>query len=77
MIRMYCMLKKLRTVNKLKYPSTPEGYFHQKSLWFGRYNPTIDRGRTQAGACGLWSCRLSISYEPVWEETSHTGMDNY
>ena len=61
----------------VKYPATSKGYHHHESLWFGGYNPATDWPNPQAGTCGLGSSRLSISFEPVWQETDPPGFDTY
>ena len=61
----------------VKYPSTSKDYFHHESIWFGGYNPATTWPNPQAGTCGLGSSRLSIAYEPVWQNTNPPGMDTY
>lgn len=61
----------------VKYPSSSKGYFHHESVWFGGYNPSTSWPNPQAGTCGLGSSRLSIAFEPVWQNTDPPGMDTY
>lgn len=61
----------------VKYPSISSGYFHHEGVWFGGYNPATDWPNPRAGTCGLGSSRLSIAYEPVWQEANPPGMDTY
>lgn len=61
----------------VKYPSISKDYFHHESVWFGGYNPATEWPNPQAGICGLGDSRLSISYEPVWQNTNPPGMDTY
>jgi hypothetical protein len=61
----------------VKYPSISNGYFHHEGVWFGGYNPATDWPNPRAGTCGLGSSRLSIAYEPVWQQVNPPGMDTY
>ncbi len=61
----------------VKYPSASQGYFHHESVWFGGYNPATSWPNPQAGTCGLGNSRLSIAFEPVWQNTDPPGMDTY
>ena len=61
----------------VKYPSISNGYFHHEGVWFGGYNPATDWPNPRAGICGLGSSRLSIAYEPVWQQENPPGMDTY
>ena len=61
----------------VKYPSISDGYFHHESVWFGGYNPSTAWPNPQAGTCGLGSSRLSVAYEPVWQQVNPPGMDTY
>lgn len=61
----------------VKYPSISNGYFHHESVWFGGYNPATPWPNPQAGTCGLGASRLSIAYEPVWQQVNPPGMDTY
>lgn len=61
----------------VKYPSISKDYFHHESIWFGGYNPATSWPNPQAGTCGLGDSRLSISYEPVWQNTNPPGLDTY
>ncbi len=61
----------------VKYPSLSNGYFHHEGIWFGGYNPATAWPNPQAGTCGLGSSRLSIAYEPVWQQVNPPGMDTY
>lgn len=61
----------------VKYPSISNGYFHHEGVWFGGYNPATDFPSPQAGACGLGNSRLSVAYEPVWQQPNPSGMDSY
>ncbi len=61
----------------VKYPSGSKGYFHHEGVWFGGYNPATSWPSPKAGTCGMGSNRLSISFEPVWQNANPTGMDTY
>lgn len=61
----------------VKYPSSSKNYFHHESVWFGGYNPATPWPNPRAGICGLGNSRLSIAFEPVWQNTSPPGMDTY
>ncbi len=61
----------------VKYPAVSQGYFHHESVWFGGYNPATTWPNPQAGTCGLGSNRISIAFEPVWQNTNPPGMDTY
>ncbi len=61
----------------VKYPSESKGYFHHEGVWFGGYNPSTSWPSPKAGTCGMGSSRLSISFEPVWQNANPTGMDTY
>jgi len=61
----------------VKYPTISNGYFHHESVWFGGYNPSTSWPNPKAGTCGLGGSRLSIAYEPVWQQATPPGMDTY
>lgn len=61
----------------VKYPSESKGYFHHEAVWFGGYNPATSWPSPKAGTCGMGSSRLSISFEPVWQNSNPPGMDTY
>ena len=61
----------------VKYPSISDGYFHHESVWFGGYEPSTTYPNPRAGTCGLGDSRISIAYEPVWQQTDPIGMDTY
>jgi hypothetical protein len=61
----------------VKYPSESKNYFHHESVWFGGYNPATSWPDPRAGNCGLGDSRLSIAFEPVWQDTDPPGLDTY
>ncbi len=61
----------------VKYPSESKGYFHHEGVWFGGYNPATSWPSPKAGTCGMGDSRLSISFEPVWQNSNPPGMDTY
>lgn len=61
----------------VNYPSISTGFFHHEGIWIGGYNPATNWPNPQAGTCGLGSSRLSIAYEPVWQNINPPGMDTY
>nr|MBS0037002.1 T9SS type A sorting domain-containing protein [Saprospiraceae bacterium] len=61
----------------VKYPSESKNYFHHESVRMGGYHPPLPFPHPRAGTCGLGDSRLSVTFEPVWQNTDPPGMDTY
>jgi hypothetical protein len=61
----------------VKYPESSKGNIHHEGVWFGGYNPSSLWPLPGAGTCGLGDRRISIGFEPVWQNVDPHGMDTY